>query len=293
MAGLEAELARDGRAQLQTCNPPAQVGAILFEEMGLEGGKKTKTGAWSTPRGAGDLATEHDFAARVLDYRPAGQAEIDLYRRAAGSYRPRYRPGSYVLRADRGPIPAGSPRPIRTCRTFPSAPRKAGGSERPSSPTRATFWSPSTIRRSSCAFLAHVAGIEALKQAFHDGQDIHAATASEMFNVPLEQMTPDVRRQAKAINFGVIYGDFRLWPGAQPAHPPGRGAGFHRTAISNGFRAFAPIWTRPSSSPGTTAMSRPCSAARSTRPRSMPRGPAPGSPAARRSMRRSRARPPM
>jgi len=54
--------------------------------------------------------------------------------------------------------------------------------------------------------LAHVAGIDALKQAFRDGHDIHAMTASEMFNVPLDEMTSDVRRQAKAINFGVIYG---------------------------------------------------------------------------------------
>jgi len=54
--------------------------------------------------------------------------------------------------------------------------------------------------------LAHIADIEQLKQAFRDGQDIHAATASEMFNVPLDEMTPAVRRQAKAINFGVIYG---------------------------------------------------------------------------------------
>jgi DNA polymerase-1 len=54
--------------------------------------------------------------------------------------------------------------------------------------------------------LAHVAGIDALKAAFREGQDIHAMTASEMFDVPLDQMTPDVRRRAKAINFGVIYG---------------------------------------------------------------------------------------
>jgi DNA polymerase-1 len=54
--------------------------------------------------------------------------------------------------------------------------------------------------------LAHVAGIDALKQAFRDGIDIHAQTASEMFDVPLEEMTPDIRSQAKAINFGVIYG---------------------------------------------------------------------------------------
>jgi DNA polymerase-1 len=54
--------------------------------------------------------------------------------------------------------------------------------------------------------LAHIADIPSLKQAFKDGHDIHAMTASEMFNVPLDQMTPDIRRQAKAINFGVIYG---------------------------------------------------------------------------------------
>ena len=54
--------------------------------------------------------------------------------------------------------------------------------------------------------LAHIADIPELKQAFADGIDIHALTASEMFGVPLDEMTPDVRRQAKAINFGVIYG---------------------------------------------------------------------------------------
>jgi DNA polymerase-1 len=54
--------------------------------------------------------------------------------------------------------------------------------------------------------LAHIAKIPALKQAFADGLDIHAMTASEMFDVPMDEMTPDVRRRAKAINFGVIYG---------------------------------------------------------------------------------------
>jgi len=54
--------------------------------------------------------------------------------------------------------------------------------------------------------LAHIANIPELKQAFADGIDIHALTASQMFDVPLDEMTPDVRRQAKAINFGVIYG---------------------------------------------------------------------------------------
>ncbi|WP_236628287.1 DNA polymerase, partial [Sulfitobacter sp. HI0129] len=54
--------------------------------------------------------------------------------------------------------------------------------------------------------LAHIADIPALKEAFTRGDDIHAMTASEMFDVPMEEMTPDIRRRAKAINFGVIYG---------------------------------------------------------------------------------------
>ena len=66
--------------------------------------------------------------------------------------------------------------------------------------------------------LAHVAQIDALKQAFCDGQDIHAMTASEMFGVPLDQMTPDIRRQAKAINFGVIYGISGVEDDAYPAY---------------------------------------------------------------------------
>ena len=54
--------------------------------------------------------------------------------------------------------------------------------------------------------LAHIADLPALKDAFARGDDIHAMTASEMFDVPMEEMTPDIRRRAKAINFGVIYG---------------------------------------------------------------------------------------
>jgi hypothetical protein len=62
------------------------------------------------------------------------------------------------------------------------------------------------VRRSNCASLAHIAGIPQLKAAFAEGQDIHAMTASEMFGVQVAGMPPEVRRRAKAINFGIIYG---------------------------------------------------------------------------------------
>jgi DNA polymerase-1 len=69
--------------------------------------------------------------------------------------------------------------------------------------------------------LAHVADIKALKEAFRNGADIHAMTASEVFGIPLDQMTPDTRNRAKAINFGIIYGISAFGLGRQLGIPQG------------------------------------------------------------------------
>ncbi|MEM7321228.1 MAG: DNA polymerase, partial [Pseudomonadota bacterium] len=87
--------------------------------------------------------------------------------------------------------------------------------------------------------LAHIAGIDALKQAFADGLDIHAMTASEMFDVPLDEMTPDVRRRAKAINFGVIYGISGFGLARNLRIPRGEAQGF----IDRYFERFPGIRT--------------------------------------------------
>ncbi|MBW7921547.1 MAG: DNA polymerase I [Rubellimicrobium sp.] len=205
MAGLEAEI-HDLAGEKFNVQSPAQVGTILFERMGLPGGTRTKTGQWSTPADVlEDLATEHDFPARILDYRQLQKLKstyTDALQAAINPDTGRVHTSYSIAGANTGRLASTDPNlqniPVRTeegrriREAFIAPPGKVLVS---------LDYSQIELR-----ILAQVAGIEALRQAFLDGQDIHAATASEMFNVPLDRMTPDIRRQAKAINFGVIYG---------------------------------------------------------------------------------------
>ncbi|GAB5446669.1 DNA polymerase I [Gymnodinialimonas sp.] len=205
MAGLEAEI-HELAGEAFNVGSPAQLGEILFEKMGLEGGKKGKTGKYST--GADvleDLATEHDLPGRVLDWRQLSKLKstyTDALQDHINADTGRVHTSYSIAGANTGRLASTDPNlqniPIRT--EEGRRIREAFVAE-PGKVLVALDYSQIELR-----ILAHIAGIDALKQAFKDGQDIHAATASEMFNVPLEDMTPDVRRQAKAINFGVIYG---------------------------------------------------------------------------------------
>ncbi|MCC7321202.1 MAG: DNA polymerase I [Rubellimicrobium sp.] len=205
MAGLEAEI-HDLAGGPFNVQSPAQVGEILFDRMGLPGGERTRTGQWSTPADVlEDLAGESDFAARVLDYRQIQKLKstyTDALQEAINPATGRVHTSYSIAGANTGRLASTDPNlqniPVRTeegrriREAFVADPGKVLVS---------LDYSQIELR-----ILAHVAGIEALRQAFREGQDIHAATASEMFDVPLADMTPDIRRQAKAINFGVIYG---------------------------------------------------------------------------------------
>ncbi|MEJ5218813.1 DNA polymerase I [Cognatishimia sp. D5M38] len=205
MAGFEAEL-HEMAGKPFNVQSPAQVGQILFEDMALEGGKKTKTGQWSTPADVlEDLAATHDFPARVLDYRQLQKLKSTYTDALQDHIDPdtgRVHTSYSQTGANTGRFSSNDPNlqniPVRTeeGRRIREAFVAAEGNKLIS-----LDYSQIELR-----ILAHIAGIDTLKQAFRDGHDIHAMTASEMFDVPLDQMTPDVRRQAKAINFGVIYG---------------------------------------------------------------------------------------
>ncbi len=205
MAALEDELYELAGEKFNV-GSPAQVGEILFDKMGLEGGKKGKTGKYST--GADileDLATEHDFPGRVLDWRQLSKLKstyTDALQTHINAETGRVHTSYSITGANTGRLSSTEPNlqniPIRTDEGRKI--REAFIAEE-GKVLVALDYSQIELR-----ILAHVANIPALKQAFKDGHDIHAMTASEMFNVPLDEMTPDVRRQAKAINFGVIYG---------------------------------------------------------------------------------------
>ncbi|WP_108859987.1 DNA polymerase I [Ruegeria sp. Alg231-54] len=205
MAGLEAEI-HELAGENFNVGSPAQLGEILFDKMGLEGGKKGKTGKYST--GADileDLATEHELPRRVLDWRQLSKLKstyTDALQTHINPDTGRVHTSYSITGANTGRLASTDPNlqniPVRT--EEGRRIREAFIAE-PGNVLVSFDYSQIELR-----ILAHIADISALKQAFSDGLDIHAMTASEMFDVPLDEMTPDIRRQAKAINFGVIYG---------------------------------------------------------------------------------------
>ncbi|WP_306113794.1 MULTISPECIES: DNA polymerase I [unclassified Roseovarius] len=205
MAGLEAEIHELAGREFNV-GSPKQLGEILFDEMGIEGGKKGKTGAYAT--GADvleDLATEHDLPARVLDWRQLSKLK-STYTDALQDHIDRDTGRVHTSYVQTG---ASTGRLASTDPNLQNIPVRTEEGRRireafiatPGNTLLSLDYSQIELR-----ILAHIADIPALKQAFADGLDIHAMTASEMFDVPLDEMTPEVRRRAKAINFGVIYG---------------------------------------------------------------------------------------
>jgi DNA polymerase-1 len=190
-----------------TIGSPKQLGEILFDEMGLASVRKGKSGTRAT--GADVLealaAQGHDLPARVLDWRQLAKLKstyTDALQEQINPETGRVHTNLSQAVASTGRLSSNDPNlqniPVRT-----EEGRKI----------RHAF-----VAEAGCKLLsvdysqielrlaAHIAEVEPLRQAFLDGQDIHAITASQVFGVPVEGMDPMIRRQAKAINFGIIYG---------------------------------------------------------------------------------------
>jgi DNA polymerase-1 len=185
---------------------PKQLGDILFGEMKLSGGSKTKTGAWSTDASVlEELAEQHDLPRKILDWRQLSKLRSTYTEALQAAVTPRTHRvhTTYALAASStGRLASNDPNlqniPIRT--EEGRRIREAFIAEKGNVLVSADY-SQIELR-----LLAHVADIPQLKQAFSDGIDIHARTASEMFGVPVEGMPKEIRNNAKAINFGIIYG---------------------------------------------------------------------------------------
>jgi len=187
---------------------PKQLGDILFGKFKLEGGTKTPTGAWSTRANVlEDLAEEQgvEIARKILGWRQVSKLK-STYTDALPDYvNPQTKRvhTSYALAATpTGRLSSSEPNlqniPIRTAEGRKI--RRAFVAE-PGHKLVSADYSQIELR-----LLAEIADVPALRQAFQEGTDIHAMTASEMFGVPVKAMPPEVRRRAKAINFGIIYG---------------------------------------------------------------------------------------
>jgi len=186
---------------------PKQLGEILFGKMGLPGGTKTKTGQWATgAKVLEDLAEQgQELPQKILDWRQVSKLRSTYTDALPNFVNPQTRRvhTSYALAATTtGRLSSSDPNlqniPVRT--EDGRKIRRAFVAE-PGTKLVSADYSQIELR-----LLAEIADIASLKKAFRDGLDIHAMTASEMFGVPIKDMPGEVRRRAKAINFGIIYG---------------------------------------------------------------------------------------
>src|SRR6185312_13790952 len=205
-AALETEIHKLAGTEFNI-GSPKQLGEILFDKFALPGGRKTKTGAWSTDVDVLEevAAQGHEIAQKVLDWR--GLAKLrGTYTDALPGY---INPQTGRVHTSYAMASTSTGRLASTDPNLQNIPVRTEEGRR----IRQAFVAPKGTKLISADYsqielrlLAHIADIPELKKAFASGLDIHAMTASEIFGVPVKDMPAEVRRRAKAINFGIVYG---------------------------------------------------------------------------------------
>lgn len=196
-------------------NSPRKLSHILFEKLGLPAGKKTKTGLSTSAEVLEELAAEYPIAAKILDYRMLMKLKstyIDGLKPLVNPKTGRLHTTFHQTVTATGRLSSAEPNlqniPVRL--ELGRRIRQAFVPGEPGWVMLAADYSQIELR-----ILAHITGDESLRQAFLDGEDIHARTAAEVFGVAPAEVTPEMRRRAKAVNFGIVYGitDFGLAQG--------------------------------------------------------------------------------
>ncbi|HYC74224.1 DNA polymerase I, partial [Brevundimonas sp.] len=219
---------------------PRQIGDILFGDMQLPGGRKTASGQWGTEASVlEELALTHELPRVLLDWRQLAKLKgtyTDALIEAADDRTDRVHTSYQLAAATTGRLASSDPNlqniPIRT---------ETGRQIR-----QAFIAAPGHVLISAdysqieLRLLAHIGDIPELKRAFAAGIDIHTATASEMFGVPVDQMDPETRRRAKAINFGIVYGISAFGLAAQLNIDQGEAGAYIKTYFERfpGIRAY-------------------------------------------------------
>ena len=192
-------------------NSPKQLGVILFEKLGLKSKKKTKTGYSTDAEVLNKLSDAHEIVSYILEYRQLVKLKSTY---AEGLVK--------VINHDTGRIHSSFNQTVTTTGRISSTEpnlqnipiRTELGREIRQAfiPEDGFMFVDADYSQIELRVLAHITGDEMLQKAFVDGVDIHTLTASQVFKVPVEEVTSDMRRSAKAVNFGIVYGigDFSL-----------------------------------------------------------------------------------
>ncbi len=185
---------------------PKQLGVLLFETLGLPGGRKTKSGQWATGQSVLEkLADEHEVPRLILETRTLSKLKstyTDALQKLIHPETGRVHTSYNQAVTTTGRLSSSDPNlqniPIRSSEGREI--RKAFVAE-PGNILIAADYSQIELR-----LMAHFSGDETLREAFRKGEDIHAATAAAVNGVPIEDVDGDMRRRAKIINFGILYG---------------------------------------------------------------------------------------
>ncbi|MCR5356326.1 MAG: DNA polymerase I [Lachnospiraceae bacterium] len=201
--GLEESI-YEGAGEKFNINSPKQLGDILFEKMGIPGGKKNKSGYSTSADILEKLAPDHPFVADILKYRQLAKlksAYIDGLYPCIGSDNRIHSTFHQTVTAT-GRLSSSDP----NLQNIPVRMEQGRLIRKIFVPEEGYTFVDADYSQIELRIMAHMSGDEKLIEAYNRGDDIHRITASEVFHVPFDEVTPQLRRNAKAVNFGIIYG---------------------------------------------------------------------------------------